>query len=122
MRSYHGGGSLAETYDVANGITAISTKYRFSGHPTPTPYNQDGVMYYSFEAGPAHVISLSSFYPGGFDASSPLTQFLTADLAKVDRSTTPWLIVMIHAPWYNSNTAHQGDGEDMRVALEQVSL
>lgn len=33
--------------------------------------------------------------------------WLEAELASVDRSLTPWLIVQFHAPWYNSNTAHQ---------------
>jgi len=111
-----------ETYDSANGIVAISTKYRFAGMPTPTAYNADGAMYYSYEAGPAHVISISSFYPGGFGSSSPLTTWLTADLAKVDRSQTPWLLVALHAPWYNTNSAHQGDGEAMRAALEPMLI
>jgi hypothetical protein len=28
------------------------------------------------------------------------------------------VVFIIHAPWYNSNTQHQGDGEGMRQALE----
>ncbi|PKA53697.1 Purple acid phosphatase 22 [Apostasia shenzhenica] len=47
-------------------------------------------------------------------------QWLQADLAKVDRSRIPWLFVLIHAPWYNMNEAHQGEGEDMRKAMEEV--
>jgi UDP-2,3-diacylglucosamine pyrophosphatase LpxH len=45
-----------------------------------------------------------------------------ADLAKVDRAKTPWLIAMLHAPWYNSNTAHQGEKEsvDMMAAMETL--
>ncbi|PKU68064.1 Purple acid phosphatase 22 [Dendrobium catenatum] len=31
-----------------------------------------------------------------------------------------WLFALIHAPWYNSNKAHQGDGEDMRKAMEET--
>lgn len=111
-----------ETYDVANGIVAISAKYRFSGMPTPTAYNDDGIMYFSYNVGPAHVISVSSFYPGGFSASSKLTIWLQQDLASVDRSVTPWLLVSLHAPWYNSNTVHQGDGEPMRQAYEQLFI
>jgi S-(hydroxymethyl)glutathione dehydrogenase/alcohol dehydrogenase len=41
-----------------------------------------------------------------------------ADLAAIDRSKTPWVFVSLHAPWFNSNDAHQGDGEGMRQALE----
>ena len=97
---------------------AISTQYRFRGMPTGG--RTDGCMYFSYEAGPVHVISLASFYPGGFSASSPLTVWLKGDLAAIDRAKTPWVIVSLHAPWYNSNTAHQGDGEGMRQALEPM--
>ena len=33
------------------------------------------------------------------------------DLASVDRAATPWLIVMMHAPFYNSNSAHALEAE-----------
>ena len=56
-------------------------------------------MYYSYEVGPAHVIALASFYPGGFGAGSPLTQWLAGDLASIDRAKTPWVFVSLHAPW-----------------------
>lgn len=45
---------------------------------------------------------------------------LQLDLLKVDRSITPWVIVVLHAPWYNTNHAHRGDGDDMKLALEQM--
>ena len=95
---------------------AISSQYRFAGMPFQG--RKDGCMYFSYEVGPAHVISLASFYPGGFGAASPLVAWLKGDLAAIDRSKTPWVLVSLHAPWYNSNTAHQGDGEGMRQALE----
>lgn len=41
-------------------------------------------------------------------------------MAKVDRTKTPWLIVVLHAPWYNSNTAHQGDGDGMMKSIEPL--
>lgn len=43
-----------------------------------------------------------------------------ADLAKVDRKRTPWLIVLLHAPWYNSNWAHQGEGDSMMASMEPL--
>jgi hypothetical protein len=79
-------------------------------------------FYLSYEAGPAHVISISSFYAGGYGAGSSLTKWLVGDLASIDRAKTPWVLVSLHAPWYNSNTAHQGDGEKQRVALEALTL
>ena len=46
--------------------------------------------------------------------------FLLADLARVDRRRTPWVVVITHCPWYNSNTAHKGEWQalNMRANLE----
>ncbi|EFH59507.1 ATPAP18/PAP18 [Arabidopsis lyrata subsp. lyrata] len=43
-----------------------------------------------------------------------------ADLAKVDRERTPWLIVLFHVPWYNSNNAHQHEGDEMMAEMEPL--
>lgn len=43
-----------------------------------------------------------------------------ADLKKVDRAKTPWLLAMLHAPWYNSNSAHQGEGDKMMASMETL--
>jgi len=88
----------------------------------PTGGRADQTYYFSYEAGPAHVISISSFYDGGYGANSALTKWLVSDLAAINRAATPWVLVSLHAPWYNSNTAHQGDGEGMRAALEPMLL
>ena len=45
---------------------------------------------------------------------------MRADLARVDRARTPWLIAAMHAPWYNSNLAHQLEAEDMRSVMEPI--
>lgn len=110
-----------ELYDNANGVLAISARTRFNGMPYPAG-SKDDCFYFSYEVGPTHVISVSSFYPLGFGANSPLTVWLLNDLKTVDRTKTPWVIVSLHAPWYNSNTEHQGDGEPMRVGLEAMMI
>jgi hypothetical protein len=33
-------------------------------------------------------------------------RWLEKDLAKVDRSVTPWLVAGWHAPWYKTYKAH----------------
>lgn len=43
-----------------------------------------------------------------------------ADLSTVDRKKTPWLLALFHVPWYNSNYAHQGEGDDMMEAMEPL--
>lgn len=33
---------------------------------------------------------------------------------------TPWLIVLFHVPWYNSNEAHQHEGDGMMASMEPL--
>ncbi|KAI8010354.1 Purple acid phosphatase 18 [Camellia lanceoleosa] len=47
-------------------------------------------------------------------------QDVLADLLKVDRKRTPWLLVLFHVPWYNSNKAHRGEGDRMMQAMEPL--
>lgn len=87
----------------------------------PMPYHQSGSksnLYYSFEVVGAHIVMLGSYTD--FDASSDQYTWLKADLAKVNRTKTPWIVVLIHAPWYSSNIAHKGEGESMRQAMEEM--
>jgi hypothetical protein len=44
---------------------------------------------------------------------------LQEELARVDRNVTPWLFVLVHSPWYNSNTYHYMEGETVRVMYEE---
>ncbi|KAF3789036.1 Bifunctional purple acid phosphatase 26 [Nymphaea thermarum] len=50
---------------------------------------------------------------------TPQWQWLKGELQNVDREMTPWLIVLMHAPLYNSNDAHYMEGESMRVVFEK---
>ena len=56
-----------------------------------------------------------SFYVGKY---TPQYVWLKQELASVDRTKTPWLIVLLHSPWYNSNEYHYMEGETMRVQFE----
>lgn len=55
------------------------------------------------------------FYEGKY---TPQYQWLEQELLKVNRSETPWLIVLMHSPWYNSYNYHYMEGESMRVVFE----
>ena len=97
-------------------FTAYNARWRM-------PYEESGSgsnLYYSFNAAGVHVIMLGSYTD--FGPGSPQYQWLQADLGKIDRKTTPWTVAFIHAPWYNSNTAHQGEKEsvDMKAAMEEL--
>ncbi len=63
-------------------------------------------------------ICLSNYHD--FSKGSAQYTWLQADLAAIDRSATPWVFVNTHAPWYNSNSAHQGDGEAQRKSFEPL--
>ncbi|KAL6876448.1 hypothetical protein ACP4OV_013020 [Aristida adscensionis] len=91
----------------------------------PTPYRAAGSthpFWYSVKLASAHVVVLSTY--SNFTAGSSQWAWLKAELRRVDRSTTPWLIVLMHKPWYNSNKAHQGDeeGGGMREQFERWLL
>ncbi|CAI0423561.1 unnamed protein product [Linum tenue] len=77
-------------------------------------------LYYSFSVAGVHVVMLGSYTD--FDPSSAQYKWLQSDLAQVDRTKTPWLVVLIHAPWYNTNKAHQGETEsvDMKKYMESL--
>ncbi|XP_058209332.1 purple acid phosphatase 18 [Rhododendron vialii] len=85
------------------------------------PFEESGSssnLYYSFEVAGVHLIMLGSYTD--YDEYSDQYSWLKADLLKVDRKRTPWLLVLFHAPWYNSNKAHQGEGDSMMAAMEPL--
>ncbi|KAH6806110.1 Purple acid phosphatases superfamily protein [Perilla frutescens var. frutescens] len=77
-------------------------------------------LYYSFQVGGVHVLMLGSY--ADFGPESEQFGWLKADLRKLDRSRTPWVIALVHAPWYNTNEAHQGEYESigMKEAMEDL--
>ncbi|GJN17552.1 hypothetical protein PR202_gb04629 [Eleusine coracana subsp. coracana] len=42
-------------------------------------------------------------------------KWLEDEFPKVNRSETPWLIFLMHTPWYNSYNYHYMEGETTRV-------
>ncbi|XP_051133896.1 purple acid phosphatase 18-like [Andrographis paniculata] len=85
------------------------------------PYRESGSssnLYYSFEVAGVHVVMLGAYTD--YDEQSDQYTWLKSDLAKVDRVKTPWLLALFHVPWYNSNKAHQCEGDDMKAAMEPL--
>ncbi|CAM9158106.1 unnamed protein product [Pylaiella littoralis] len=66
-----------------------------------------GNSFYSFDVGPVHVVVLNPYTASG--ENSEQFNWLQKDLESADRTLTPWLVAMMHCPWYNSNLAHQGE-------------
>ncbi|XP_031273856.1 purple acid phosphatase 10-like [Pistacia vera] len=82
--------------------------FKASGSTTP--------LWYSIKRASAYIIVLSSYSAVG--RSTPQYYWLKAELEKVNRSETPWLIVFMHVPFYNSYVKHYMEGETMRVVYE----
>lgn len=76
----------------------LAYQKRFS-MPAEASFAQDGNLYYSFDAAGVHFIMLNSYMD--YNASSDQYGWLEKDLKAVDRKVTPWIVVSMHAPWYN---------------------
>ncbi|EPS64420.1 hypothetical protein M569_10360, partial [Genlisea aurea] len=86
-------------------------------YPTPYPASSSSSpLWYSVRRASAHIIVLSSYSP--FVKYTPQWRWLRQELLNVNREETPWLIVLMHSPFYNSNDAHYLEGESMRFVFE----
>ncbi|CAM6035913.1 unnamed protein product [Sphagnum compactum] len=96
--------------------TFVAYKARFA---VPSEESGSGTsMYYSFDAGGIHFVMIGSYV--NYNQSGDQYAWLEKDLANVNRSVTPWLIAITHAPWYNSYKAHYREFECMRHQMEDL--
>ncbi|KAG5182356.1 Metallo-dependent phosphatase-like protein [Tribonema minus] len=114
------GGDSPVGHEGSNFVDKKQIKARQAGGYACTPSEwlgryDFGNSFYSFDVATAHVVVLNPYTPAR--AGSPQQRWLAADLAALDRSVTPWLIVITHCPWYNSNFAHQL--ESQAVAMKE---
>ena len=86
---------LSNQNDDSNGECAAPTFYRFN-----VSTNGNSIFWYSFNYNMVHFVVLSSEH--NFSANAAGGLWLENDLKKVDRERTPWLIVNIHRPLYES--------------------
>eukprot|EP00511_Aplanochytrium_stocchinoi_P012425 CAMPEP_0204877210 /NCGR_PEP_ID=MMETSP1348-20121228/48070_1 /ASSEMBLY_ACC=CAM_ASM_000700 /TAXON_ID=215587 /ORGANISM="Aplanochytrium stocchinoi, Strain GSBS06" /LENGTH=564 /DNA_ID=CAMNT_0052034059 /DNA_START=87 /DNA_END=1778 /DNA_ORIENTATION=+ len=120
FKAYRNRFIMPGNYSINNSIPATnidphnwqeySVKLRYDG----------GASYYSVDVGLCHLIVLNTY-----DTNSEMVEtvdknglrriislqqkFLEDDLVKVDRKVTPFLIVFMHGPFYNSNEAHHNE-------------
>jgi hypothetical protein len=74
---------------------------------TPLPVGRTRNMWYSFNYGPVHFTFMSSEHD--FLIGSPQYKWIEADLAAVNRTLTPWLILLSHRPFYTASAGGQSD-------------
>ncbi|KAJ4881326.1 Bifunctional purple acid phosphatase 26 [Raphanus sativus] len=99
---------MGEVTPFKNYLERYTTPYLASKSSDP--------LWYAVRRASAHIIVLSSYSP--FVKYTPQWRWLDEEFKRVDREKTPWLIVLMHAPIYNSNEAHFKEGESMRAAFE----
>lgn len=81
--------------DDSGGECGVPPHYRFH-----MPDSGNSVWWYSFDYGTVHFVMMSTEH--NFTAGSRQYQWLESDLASVDKSVTPWIILAGHRPMYCS--------------------
>lgn len=89
-------GNHERELQVLQGSNFLPWERRFGMH-APWDLTGGSPYYYSANVGPVHVISISPYVP--FQSGTDQYAWLQADLANIDRSVTPWVLVTFHAPW-----------------------
>eukprot|EP00656_Telonema_subtile_P030983 TRINITY_DN3394_c0_g1_i1.p1 TRINITY_DN3394_c0_g1~~TRINITY_DN3394_c0_g1_i1.p1 ORF type:complete len:618 (+),score=64.76 TRINITY_DN3394_c0_g1_i1:86-1939(+) len=87
----------------SGGECGIPTQARFV---MPTPSHRQDAGWFSWNQGPVHFLMMDTEMPAHNDSSQLL--FLQSDLSSVDRSITPWVILMGHRPMYSSSDNPNG--------------
>jgi acid phosphatase type 7 len=82
--------------------------FNMDNPPYPLPYEY-GNAYYAFSYGITHNIFLNAY--SSMDPGSTQYQWLVQELQSVDRNVTPWLLVTMHVPVYNSFDVHHHDAQ-----------
>jgi hypothetical protein len=110
---------FAEGMPTAFASTSLDSQAKVNANKAKMLANPP--FWYSFEYGMAHVVMFNTetdfanapdtqqgfahLGAGPFGYPDQQMQFLESDLASVDRTVTPWLIVAGHRPWYTSGSA-----------------
>lgn len=80
--------------------------------------NSSSNFYYSFNAGGVHFIMLGAYVD--YNQTGAQYSWLKADLHRIDRQVTPWVVASWHSPWYNSYSSHYQEFECMRQEMEEL--
>ncbi len=72
-----------------------------------------GNSFYSFNSGMAHVINLNPY--SLTNTTSEQYKWLQSDLESINRDVTPWVIVQMHCPFYNSNKDHHNEYQALQM-------
>jgi len=90
------------------GECGVGTQQRFR-----SPVNGNGIFWYAFSSGSVTIITLSSEHD--YTEGSPQGLFLQRQLAAVNRSLTPWIVVTQHRHLYHLS------GSEMEMQLNYLA-
>lgn len=106
--------------DKLNLFTAYKARY-------PNPGSE---LYYSYDVGLVHFVMVAGYCTEMFSVETqpclaegtPEYDWLVNDLQSVNKTLTPWVFVIFHQPYVNSNTHHSmiKEGRPMQKAIEDV--
>jgi hypothetical protein len=99
----------------SNGECGVPVFHRFRA-----PSNGNSIAWYSFDYGVVHVVQMSSEHD--WTRGSPQYKWLEADLAAVDRSVTPWVVVTAHRMMYSTQSDASTGPALMRAQLEDLVI
>jgi hypothetical protein len=79
-----------------------------------------GNSFYSFTTGLIHFIYLNPYSVSS--NTSVQYKWLVSDFLSINRTATPWIIVINHCPWYSSNIDHYAEEQTilMRESMEHL--
>ncbi|EFC39323.1 predicted protein [Naegleria gruberi] len=101
-------------HENASNFTSYKTRFTNSTVSVTTKSNTQSNLYYSFDYGSIHFITISSEHDYALQ-----TRWMEEDLAKVNREETPFIIFYSHRPMYSSNENH-GSYDPIRIAVEPL--
>lgn len=78
------------------------------------PYDY-GNSYYAYQYGPSYNIALNAF--ANFEPGSVQYQWFETELRNVNRESSPWLVVIVHCPMYNTFRFHKTDPQPRNLQL-----
>jgi len=79
----------------------------------------DGEEWYAVDAGPVHFVALNDTSADAGRLAGAELRWLEQDLAAVDRTRTPWVVVFHHRPLYSCGRGH-GSNEALRRLWQPV--
>jgi hypothetical protein len=91
----------------SGGECGVAATARFP-MPTPNSWSSPGQSWYSFDYGPVHVIMWDTEVP--IAPGSMQYMWMAENLAAVDRTQTPWVVVFGHRPMYTDATRDENIG------------